>query len=333
MTKKIFSYLLIIPLLIIISPLISFAQMPTMDSTGLEMSISPENPEPLQNVSVSLKSYSYDLSRSRITWYVNGVEKKTEIGLKDYSLKAGTNGQKMTIKVYVETPLDGGKEMEVFFIPSVVDLIYESLSYTPPFYKGRALNPYQGVVLVTAIPELVKSTGEKIPAQNIIYSWRRDGKAETSSSGIGKNTFFFSGTVPIRDTVIKVTASSIDGDIYASKQVSITNVEPKIIYYENSPVYGIMFNKGIKNTVKMLTDEFSVLAFPYYFSAGYATTPDLDYTWTLNGQTVGNQSPKNSFTVRQEGGGVGTASIGSKISNNIRIYQFGQNNYTINFEK
>ena len=227
----------------------------------------------------------------------------------------------------METPNDGVKEIEAFFIPSLVDLIYESLSYTPPFYKGKALNPNQGVVLVTAIPELIKDNGEKELAQNIIYSWKKDGSVEQDASGIGKNVFVF------RDVSIEVTASSLDGNIYASKKINITNISPKIIFYENSPVYGIMLNKAITNTVKMLSDEFSVIAVPYFFSVGYATTPDLTYDWSMNGNAVGNQDPKNSFTTRIDKVGAGTADIGLKISNTVRIFQFINSNYGINFSK
>jgi hypothetical protein len=332
--KKIFDYLLIITLLVIVSPLISFGQAtPGTMGSFLEMTMSPQNPEPFQTVTITIKSFSYDLDRSKITWLVDGVQKKTEMGLKEFTAQAGKNGQKTTVKAVVETPNDGTKEIEAFFIPSVVDLIYESLSYTPPFYKGRALNPNQGMVLVVAIPELINSAGQKAAAQNVIYSWKKDGKVEQSASGLGKNTFVFSGSVPIRDALIEVTASSLDGSIFASKQVTITNVTPQIVFYENSPIYGMMMNKAIVNPVQMLVDEFSILAVPYFFSVGYATTPDLDYAWSLNGQTVSSQDPKNSFTTRTGVAGSGTANIGLKISNNVRVFQFATNNYTINFTK
>lgn len=333
--KKNFNYLLIITLLIVVSPLISLAQtLPEpVDGSFLQMSISPENPQPLQNVQINLVSYSYDLDRSTITWSVNGAVKKSEIGLKTFTVQAGNNGQKTTIKASVNTPADGVKEIEAFFIPSVVDLVYESLSYTPPFYKGRALNPNQGVVLVTAIPELMNTAGTKISAQNLIYSWKKDGKVQQSASGLGKNTFVFSGSIPVRDALIEVSVSSLDGNISASNQVGITNSNPKIIFYENNPVFGIMFNKAVTSAVNMLSDEFSVLAVPYFYSAGYAATPDLDYAWSMNGNAVGNQDPKNSFTSRVTVAGSGTADIGLKISNNVRVFQFTDNSYSINFNK
>lgn len=332
MIKKIIFCLSLLSLFTAAVPATSFGQTNTIGS-ALEMTMVPENPEPGQSVKITLKSFSFDIDRATITWFINGQEKITGVGIKEYSTVAGKNGEKTTVKASI-LPLDKSRtEIEAFFIASSVDLIYESLSYTPPFYKGRAMNPNQGAVVVVAMPNLVNNAGQKISTENIVYSWKKDGKVQASVSGIGKNTFTFSGTVPIRDTTIGITVSTIDNTIFSTKEITISNYPPQIIFYENSPVYGIMMNKAVKNTVKMLTDEFSVLATPYFFSSGYATTPDLDYVWSLNNKTVGNQEIKNAFTVRQEKAGAGTANIDLKINNNVRIFQFTTNGYTINFEK
>ena len=329
-TKKTFNYLLLTILFVSIFPIISFGQG-APSNNFLEISLAPQNPEPRQNIIATLASPYYNLDLSKVSWSINGVVKQTGIGLRSFNFQAGKGGVAMTVKATVNTA-DDIQEANIAFIPSVVDIIYESLSYTPPFYKGRALNPNQGVVIVTAIAELIKPSGEKISTTNIIYSWKRNDRAEQANSGLGKNTIVFEGSVPIRDTLIEVTASSIDGTLRASKSINISNGNPKIVFYENNALYGIMFNKAIRNTVLMLTDEFSVLAVPYYFSVGYATTPDLDYAWTMNGQTVSNQDPKNSFTTRLETPGAGSANIGLKISNNNRIFQFISGGYGINFQ-
>lgn len=215
----------------------------------------------------------------------------------------------------------------------IVDLIYESYSYVPPFYRGKTLNVNQGTVIVTALPVLIKANGEKVPDKSVIYTWKKDGLVQQSNSGAGKNTFTFKGSVPIKDAIIGVTASSPDGSLVVSNQVTVTNEDPKIIFYENSPIYGIMFNRGIKSTVNMLIDEFSVLAIPYFFSGTSAVSDNLGYIWSMNGKTIENQTPKNSFTTRLEKAGAGTASIGLKINNTARIFQFIDNGFTINFSK
>ena len=311
----------------------SQAQVNSANNVNLSIAISPENPAPGDQVTVNLQSFSLDLNRAKITWSVDGEQKQTDIGLKNYAVLAGKAGVAMTIKARIET-LDGTIfDKEVTFIPAGVDILFEAVSYVPPFYKGKAMNINQGTVVVVAFPEMFDQNGKKFATKDLIYSWKKDGVVVPSVSGPGKNYFSYSGEVPISDSNIEVTVSSLDQSITANRQITITVNDPKIIFYENNPIYGIMFNKAVKSSVQLLNDEFSVLAIPYFFSVGYAGTPNLDYAWSLNGQTIQNQDPVNSFTARQDIKGSGTANIGLKISNNIRIFQFTNNAFTINFQK
>lgn len=319
--------------LIILPTIICNAQTNSALNTNLSISLSPQNPTPGEQVVVSLQSYSLDLDRAKITWSINGIEKRVEQGLKDYYLQAGPAGKLITISASIEPSTGGVFAKEISFIPAGVDLIFETLSYVPPFYKGKAMNINQGTNVVVAFPEMFDQMGRKLKTNELIYTWRKDGTVLGNLSGIGKNYITFPGTIPIRDAQIEVTVSSLDKSIAANNSLLITTGSPKIIFYENSPIYGIMMNKAIKRTVQMFTDEFSVVAVPYFFSVGYSDTPDLDYSWTMNGRTVANQEPKNSFTVRQESPGSGTANIGVKISNNVRIFQFVNDSYIINFQK
>lgn len=214
-----------------------------------------------------------------------------------------------------------------------VDLVFEALSYTPPFYQGKALHVAQGTVVVVAIPNFFDQAGRKINSADLNFTWRKDGLVVGNASGVGRDYLNFTGTIPTRDANIAVSVSSRDGSLTANSSVLIKNISPKIIFYENSLIYGLMLNKAITGPVRMLTDEFSVWTVPYYFSIGYADTPDLKYTWTLNGSTVPTQEIKNVFTVRQEQEGAGIANIGVKIENIARIFQYANNNFTINFEK
>ncbi len=329
--NKIHKYLFLTILTVFVFPLFSLGQ----GTDNLILTIEPKNPEPLQTVSIKLDSYVLDVNKAKITWSVNNEIKKTDIGLKTFNTLSGKNGEKITIKVVAETAIGERYELEGYFIASEVNLAYEYLSYTPPFYKGKALNPYQGLVLITAIPELVDSTGKKIPSQNLVYTWKRNNKTEADSSGIGKNFLVYSGTIPVRDSVVEVLVSSIDNEISTSKSITITNDTPKIVFYEDNPIYGIMFNRAIKTGVRMITDEFKVRAIPYFTTVGYTNSPDLDFKWSLNGSSISNltDEDKNVMIFRQESEGSGSATVGLKVENNSRIFQFTENSFSLNFEK
>ena len=332
MITKNLNCLLIIFSLFIVFPVLCLGQV---NSAGdfVNLSITPVNPSPGQQVKVTIKSLSLDLDRASITWYVDGVEKKTEVGLKDYFVTAGTAGKNMTIGASLKNEGVIIKK-EISFFPAGVDLIFEAVSYTPPFYKGKNLNPKQGTVVVVAFPEIFNQNGKKLTTNEIVFTWEKDGVIQGNYSGLGKNYFVFTGTIPVRDVRVSVTATSIDKKITADNSINITNTSPKIIFYEENPVYGIMFNKAIKNSVRMIADEFKVKAFPYFMSVGYTQSPDLNYKWSIDGKnTLGLETDKSAMLFRQDKPGSGIANIGLKIENSNRIFQFTENRFNINFEK
>jgi hypothetical protein len=318
---------------IFVFPLLSWGQ--TINKDLLILSVNPPNPRPLEKVEINLISYSLDINKTKNTWFINDQFQKTDYGLKDFFITTGKNGE--TTKVRVQAEIIGGDtyEGEMSFTVSDTDLIYEFLSYTPPFYKGKTLNPNEGLVIVTAIPELIDSSGQKIPNDKLVFSWKRNDKVEQDANGVGKNFFIFSGTIPVRDSLIEVNISSLDDKITSSKTIKINNDKPKIVFYEDSPIYGIMFNKAIKSGVRMFTDEFKVRAIPYFTTVGYTNSPDLNYKWSLNGNSISNltDEDKNVMIFRQESEGSGSATVGLKVENNSRIFQFTENSFSLNFEK
>lgn len=302
-------------------------------NVNMTINMTPANPNPGEQINFTLQSFSFDVNRLKITWLLNGVEKQVGIGLKNYSLTAGTAGQANTIEVLAEDSSGNRFSRDISFTPAGVDLIYEPITYTPPFYKGRTLNVNQGDVLVVAFPEIYDEAGRKYNTHELSYTWKKDGTIIGSASGLGKNYFFFSGTVPVRDVEIEVIAVAPNQNITANKTITIPRGEPKIVFYENSPVFGLMLNRAIKNNVQLFSDEFSAIAVPYYFSVGYATTPNLSYEWSMNNHTTETQDIKNIYTVRQETKGSGLANISLKINNIVRIFQLQSEYFNINFTK
>jgi hypothetical protein len=333
---KIFSIKVICFSLIILAFSVLNTYGQTTGSVGdfVNISISPKNPSPNEQIKVSVQGLSLDLNRAKITWLVNDIEKKTETGLKDYYLKTGIAGQ--TTKVSVKLEMSDGTiiNKSLSFIPAGIDILYEAISYAPPFYKGKVLNPRQGTVVVAAFPEIFDQAGRKLSTKDLVFSWKKNDIVLMNASGLGKNYISFSGTIPVRDTKIEVSASSIDQKMTATNSIIISNTLPKIIFYEDSPVYGIMFNKAISSNVRMLADEFKVKAFPYFMSVGYTQSPDLNYKWSINGKSSENlDTDKTAMIFRQESEGSGTANIDLKIESLSRIFQFNNNGFTINFEK
>jgi hypothetical protein len=333
MINKNLNYLLVMLVLFIISPLFCFAEISAVGDF-VNLALNPPNPSPGQQIVATVNSLSINLDSAQITWYINGQEKRTEMGLKDFYVQAGTAGKVMTVGVLVKTSENTIIKKELSFIPAGVDLIFEAVSYVPPFYKGKSLSPKQGMVTVVAFPEMFDLSGKKISTNKIIYTWKKDGLTQADISGLGKNYLTFSGSIPARDVEIEVTASTPDQKITAVGAILVKNVSPKIIFYEDNPIYGVIFNRAIKNLVKMTADEFKVKSFPYFMSVGYTQSPDLDYKWSINGNSAANlEGDKSSMLFRQNNPGAGTAVISLGVNNISRIFQFTDSNFLINFEK
>jgi len=73
----------------------------------------------------------------------------------------GSLGEKKTVTIKVVSRRGGYLEEKITFQPALVDLMWEANTYTPPFYKGKALTSSKSSITVTAIPQL-KTSDKKI---------------------------------------------------------------------------------------------------------------------------------------------------------------------------
>ena len=99
--------------------------------------IIPETPGAFQDVTIKLKSYSYNLLGSKITWTVDGKVVLSDTGAISYSFKTKDVGKATNIVI---TILTGGETIQkgISIQPQNVDMLWEAPdSYVPPFYKGK----------------------------------------------------------------------------------------------------------------------------------------------------------------------------------------------------
>ena len=305
----------------------------SVQNSSFSIIVSPDNPEPGQNVNFTLESLSLDISRLKVTWLLNNEIQKTGLGLKKFYLVAGEAGKSQKITALIEDNNGNNLQATTEIIPAGISLLYEAFTYTPPFYKGKALNTNQADITVSAFPEIFDSVGRKFNTNELMFTWKLDDFVIGSSSGIGKNYLTIPGSTPPKDLKITVTATSLSQNISASNTLDIPRSKPVILFYEVNPVYGIMFNKSIGEEIKLLNDEFSFYAAPFYFSVGYPNSSVLKYTWSLKNNEVPNQTVKNIFTVRQEKSGSGSANAKVSIINEQRFLQQAKNESVINYQK
>jgi len=190
------------------------------------------------------------------------------------------------VRAVVETS-DGTKtEASKTLTPSIVDLIFEPSSYTPPFYKGNSIFSNQSTVRVVAIPNIIEN-GQKLDTKNLVFNWSADGVSLESSSGTGRNSVKINGGVITKDITLSLEILDPSGNTVAEKTKILSPVSPKIIFYEDRYKYGVLYNKAIVDTYYLgQAQEVTIAAKPYFFSFKGEDGSEGDYKWSVNGNSV-----------------------------------------------
>ena len=249
--------------------------------TELSMTMLPEHPKPGEAIVVYLESYNIDLNRSEVRWFVNNKPVQSGVGKKQLETSAGKSGELLTIRVSVRAENGSLYSSGLEFRPAEVNLLWQTESYTPPFYKGKALMPYQGTVLVAALPAFIRG-GTSLPADALIYTWKEGDDVIGDSSGKGKNLFVFQGSVPLRTKTISVLVESPDRSMSAEASVDVVPVSPRLLLYEDHPRFGLLFGKALVRRFSLTSDETRISAIPYYFEAADRAGREITYGWQLN---------------------------------------------------
>ena len=202
-------------------------------------------------------------------------------GEKRITVFAGKGGERLEVRVVALGENGNTYSASLTLRPAEVNLLWQAGSYTPPFYKGKALMPYQGTVLVAAIPSFANGASV-MPASSLIYTWKEGDTVVGDSSGKGKNLFVFRGDIPVNIKTISVTVESPDHTMFADAAITVVPVSPRLMFYEEHPLYGMLTGKALVGRFTLSDDEVRVSAIPYYFETNTRANKDIIYDWQLN---------------------------------------------------
>jgi hypothetical protein len=298
-------------------------------SNELGTEIIPNYPRPNETVSINLTLYTDDLNSADITWYKDSKAVLSGKGETKYSFKAGPIGSETNIEIRVKLLSGASFSKTLTLNPASVDIVWEANSYVPPFYRGKALHPKQGSLKVVAMPEFVKN-GQRISPSNLVYQWSNGITVYQDQSGYGKNVVTLDGSLLGRQEQISVLVTDPVNNLVAQGLVNITPIDPEIVFYQNDPYYGYIFDEGITGSFNLKNDEMQILAAPYYFTN--ESNGLLQYTWQLNGQEVPNLSGSRTAIFRKPADKTtGISSVSLRVENMNRILQQADGSLQINF--
>jgi len=302
-----------------------------LNKTNIDITIIPENPKPFEKVRVSVVSFSTNVNSANITWTVNGKQQKTGIGEKVFDFSVGDMNTTTTLDIIIQTQEGETINKTLSIKPTSVDLIWQSESFVPPFYKGKALFSHQNKITFIAMPHITGAGGAEIGAKNLVYRWKKNGSVQDSDSGYAKNTYTFIGSLISRPLNIEVDVSTTAGSDSGFANITVAPVEPTIIFYNKSPLYGIEFQKALVGVVGLKDlKELSVIAMPMFFGVQDPTSNSLSYKWAINGAPINNGNTTEQV-FRQKEGTSGTSNISLSIENQSKILQYANTQFNLSF--
>ncbi|MDO8594644.1 MAG: hypothetical protein Q7R93_03990 [bacterium] len=314
---------------ILLFPVFALAQ--SLAGDELVVSLSPARPGANTLVTVDVESYSADLSSAKLLYLINGKTQAQGTGQKNFSFRTGGAGSVVKLTIIAQT-IDGRTLSKEFTLkPADVLLLWQSNGYTPPFYKGKALFPLEGTILVSALPVFTNADKSRVDPKTLIYTWKEDGKTIGDASGYGRSAFVLKGGVPMRTKTVAVEVNSADSTMLADASIDIQPVQPRVLLYENNPLYGIEFNRPLGNAFSLSGDEVNLSAIPFYFEAGSRANPLLSYSWLANYKELPNEK-KPSISLRRSSAEGGSANVSVSVEHSENTFEAAGAALTILFE-
>lgn len=329
-------FLIFITSILFLFPSFSFAQLSAsnygsaMSSLADELTVNlyPNYPKPNENINASLEMYSANIDTANISWYLDGILAQKGKGLKNFSFKAPDAGKsrKLNISVVLQSGTSFTKTLTIK--PVGLDILWQADSYTPPFYKGKALFPPQGYIKIYALPDFSASLDSTNPSSNLVYKWTINGEVADYLSGYGKNFATVQGPILGKPMDIDITATDPATSVTAESELTINPTDPHIVFYENSPLYGMVFEKALDTNISLANQEIDILAAPFNMSTDNLNS--IQYSWRINGQNQPDIAGRSAI-FRKPDNVSGSSNVSLEIKNPSKPLQLTDESFSIQF--
>ncbi len=313
--------------------ILSFALLlvPTHAFAVLDVGVtmSPTNPAPYQETTITLTSTSFDVNGAMITWKSGGTTLLSGLGAKKVTVTTGASGQEIPIS-YSATTVNGDSVSGSFIVSSQsVELLYESReSFIPPFYQGRSLPSEGAIVRVTALPSLSEG-GVRIQSSSLAYSWYLNGEFLENASGVGRSVATIALDYLSDSNEVRVVVRSPRGSV-AEKRTSISPHAVMPLFYSYDEVLGTNLTKTFWRRLETSKD-ITLSLVPFYFSSKNEFENTASYTWYLDGLPV-TPMEKTLLSLRPKENSAGIRTLSAVVESTKRKLQKATNEIEVIFD-
>ena len=282
----------------------------------------PEQPEPGEEVTVSLDIYTNNLVGATIVWFKDGVvmpDKANEIKI---TLEAPPLNRPVSLRA--EVRLANGRLITLNrkLTSGYTDIVIEALTYTPSFYQGQPLGSAGSPIKATAI----LSTTEN--PKNLVYTWELNNEVLFGGPAYGRQTIDL--VMPNSGKFLAVDINNRAGDLVGSRIIEIAPESVEVNFYENNPLRG-QSKLALPREYILVGNEVTVRAEPYYTSL---QDTDAVEEWRLDGVEV-NQSGVSGLRdiVLTAGEDKGRSRFSYSFYNSNHLLQRGKKEITVLFNQ
>ena len=281
----------------------------TIEPGDIQLTLNPSTPGTNEIITARLESLLVNINRMLITWFVNGEIVKSGYGETQIRFNTGEQGQTTAIEAYIQVDNQNAVRKWAQVAPADLDILWEANTYTPPFYRGKALPTPESFIKIVGIPN-VRNEGAQRLENGTVFNWNHAGKNLPNESGYGKNPLVIRNDFLRNEEDIELTVVHKDGFTQAQSAVNIQIQRPKTIVYEENS-YLRLANKA---TVREPGKQLVFTAQPFYFSTKRELMNILDFRWVINSETQTQQtSERKNELIATSRGGV-TTEIGIEVN-------------------
>ncbi len=297
----------------------------------IELSLNPDIVRPGKNYTARVQSFNTDLSNATIVWTLDGRAVKNGIGATIYEGIAPRAGTQQILTVTAQTIEGAQFQRSITLRPADVEITWYTDGITPPAFKGRAPFVIQNKITFVAIPHVYSNSGSRIDPATLTYTWLKNGAVQGADSGYGKQSYSFQGPAISRTITIGVQVSTPDGSQKGESVIEIEARNPEILVFEESPIYGVLYNKSVLENASLSSPEITYKLIPFGFSKPRSTP--FNILWSLNYQEKADLKNKDFATLRIESAEDGTAIVDLDITSPEYILQRARSRFYINYSR
>ncbi|NBD74004.1 hypothetical protein GVX82_03100 [Patescibacteria group bacterium] len=253
--------------------------------SGSQLTLEPPYPGPGEEVTITLESLRHELGGSFISWAVDGEPVRSGVGETTLTVTLGEADERTRIDYAVEV---GGRVVDQgtrVIQPIGLTLIWEPLTYTPHFYRGRAQHTTYSSVRLIAVPELADAAGNPIDPATLNYTWRVGPKRLAQQSGVGRRAIEVTRSGYGENFGITLSVSSPETGVNARLYQELPVAEPEVLFYEYDPLLGIRYNRLLTG-VQIEDRGFSLVAEPFTYGTAQRDDSRLQWNWELAGEPL-----------------------------------------------